>query len=181
MELSGAPGAGLSNPGTPQLAIYIAASFKHLHGVRLLGRELTRMGCNILDWTAKAAPPPGLTAAQRRIWMDTDQQGGQVYAFCRGACCTADLVIYYGESGQDAGVEIGMAAASGVPILGIRGPLESPGLMLHGAVSAWVEDGDHALATVRGLLELKAEQWRNIPAHSQEAVHILARAMRAPM
>lgn len=130
------------------LKVYIAASFKHLHGVRLLARELEKSGCSILDWTAKASPPPGLTAAQRRIWMDTDQDGGQVYSFCRDACLNADIVIYYGESGQDAGLEVGLAAASGVPVLGLRGPLEAPGLMLHGAVSAWVDSIELALETL---------------------------------
>lgn len=136
------------------MIIYIAASFKHMHGVRLLGRELGRLGCKILDWTAKASPPPGLTPLQRREWMDTDQDGGQVYTFCRDACGNADLVIYYGESGQDAGVEIGLAAASGAPILGIRGPLEAPGLMLHGAVTTWVEGSEEALNVIGGLLRL---------------------------
>lgn len=136
-----------------QFRIYIAASFKHLHGVRLLGRELRRLGCEILDWTAKASPPPGLTAAQRRIWMDTDQAGGQVFHFCKQACIKADLVIYFGASGQDAGVEIGLAHAAGVPVLGIRGPLESPGLMLHGAVTAWVEDAESALNVIADLIE----------------------------
>lgn len=139
----------------PRLTVYIAASFKHLHGVRLLGGELRRLGCDILDWTAKATPPQGLTAAQRRIWMDTDQNGGQVYEFCRNACLNADLVIYLGESGQDAGVEIGLAAGAGVPVLGIRGPLESPGLMLHGAVTAWTENASHAIAIVECLARIK--------------------------
>lgn len=136
------------------MRVYIAASYRHLHGTRLLGRELVRMGCELLDWTAWACPPPGLTPAQRRIWMDTDQDGGQVYAFCRDACATADLVIYYGSSGQDAGVEIGMASAYGAPILGIRGPLEAPGLMLHGAVHAWTDSTEEALTAVNALLEI---------------------------
>lgn len=134
------------------MIIYIAGSYRHMHGVRLLGCELRRLGCKILDWTAHACPPPGLTAAQRRQWMDTDQGGGQVYAFCRNACLTADLVIYYGASGQDAGVEIGLANAAGVPILGIRGPLESPGLMLHGAVDRWVDSAEDAIDVVGNLL-----------------------------
>ncbi len=133
--------------------VYIASSIKHTHGARLLGGELRRLGYSILDWTEKAIPPPGLTPAQRRIWMDTDQEGGQVYEFCRNACVSADLVIYYGASGQDAGVEIGMAAASGAPVLGIRGPLEGPGLMLHGAVDAWTEDIGQAIRILERLAE----------------------------
>lgn len=136
--------------------VYIAGSFRHMHGVRLLGSALAACGCQMLDWTAKASPPPGLTAAQRRIWMDTDQAGGQVYGFCRNACFNADLVIYYGESGQDAGVEVGLASASGTPVLGLSGPLESPGLMLHGAVNAWAASAQEIINIVSELARLKA-------------------------
>ena len=159
----------------PQLSIYIAASFKHMHGVRLLGRELCRAGCEILDWTARAVPPPGLTPAEKRIWMDTDQNGGQVFAFCRNACIKADLVIYYGASGQDAGVEIGLAAAAGAPVLGIRGPLESPGLMLHGAITAWVDDAERAIQAVEGLVGLTRGGG---PKILSPATQLLAEAMR---
>lgn len=141
--------------------IYIAASFRHKHGVRLLGRELRKLGCEILDWTAKAAPPPGLSPAERRIWMDTDLEGGQVYDFCRNACLNADLLIYYGESGQDSGVEVGLASASGVPILGIAGPLEGPGLMLHGAVTSWAMDAEEALELVRALISHISAPWED--------------------
>ena len=140
------------------LTIYIAASFKHMHGVRLLGRELRALGCAILDWTEKAVPPPGLTPAQRRVWMDTDRDGGQVFAFCRDACLTADMVIYFGASGQDAGVEVGLACGAGVPVLGIRGPLEAPGLMLHGAMTTWAESVEEAVALVAGCLRFTAQE-----------------------
>lgn len=132
--------------------VYIAASFRHLNGARLLGNELRRLGCEISDWTEMATPPPGLTTAERRIWMDTDKEGGEVFAFCHDACLNSDLVIYYGESGQDAAVEVGLASASGTPVLGIRGPLESPGLMLHGAVSLWVDSAELAIAIVEAEL-----------------------------
>lgn len=135
------------------MKIYIAASFRHMHGVRLLGQELRRLGCQILDWTEKASPPAGLTPAERKLWMDTDLEGGDVYKFCSYACRQADLLIYYGASGQDAGVEVGLAAAAGTPVLGIRGPLEGPGLMLHGAVDGWVDDPAAAIEIVKGLLE----------------------------
>lgn len=153
--------------------IYIAGSFRHKHGVRLLGNALRALGCRILDWTEKAAPPPGLTPAQRRAWMDTDREGGQVFAFCRQACLTADMVIYYGTSGQDAGVEVGLAAGAGVPLLGIRGPLEAPGLMLHGAVTCWVDEVEEAVALVRTLCTLLRTGAPPAPEMSEEALRLL--------
>lgn len=88
----------------------------------------------------KATPPAGLTPDERRRWFDTEQQGGQVYEFCADACRHADVVVYLGASGQDAGVEVGLAAGNGTPVLGVRGPLEAPGLMLHGVVDLWCYD-----------------------------------------
>ncbi|WP_291441518.1 translation initiation factor 2 [Desulfovibrio sp.] len=157
--------------------IYVAGSFKHKHGVRLLGRELRDMGCRILDWTEKAVPPPGLTPAERRIWMDTDRDGGQVYSFCRDACLEADIVIYYGASGQDAGVEVGLAAGAGVPVLGICGPLEGPGLMLHGAVNHWVDSAEEALDAIAALLRHKEADWEMLPAESQEGIRRMGLAL----
>lgn len=132
------------------LTVYIAASFRHVHAVRLLSRELRRMGYELFDWTEEATPPEGLSAQERRVWMDTDH-GGEVFGFCAMACRTADLVIYLGASGQDAGVEVGMARASGIPVLAVRGPLESPGLMLYGAAEVWVENIDSALHILESL------------------------------
>ncbi|MDE7241901.1 MAG: translation initiation factor 2 [Desulfovibrio sp.] len=144
--------------------MYVAGSFKHKHGVRLFCRELAALGCRILDWTEKATPPPGLTPQERRVWMDTDRAGGSVYAFCREACRSADLVVYYGASGQDAGVEVGLAAGAGVPVLGIRGPLEAPGLMLHGAGTAWVDSVEEALGLVARLARLAREPGAALPS-----------------
>ena len=161
-----------------QLTIYVAGSFKHKHGVRLLGRELRGMGCRMLDWTDKAVPPPGLTPAERRIWMDTDRDGGEVYAFCHQACLTADMVIYYGASGQDAGVEVGLAAGAGVPLLGIRGPLEGPGLMLHGAVHGWVDSVEDALETVAALLAYVDSGWKGFDAEQNPVLCRLGARLR---
>lgn len=134
----------------PGLTIYIAASVRHIHGVRILHRVLREhlRDVQILDWTEHAVPPPGITAQERRQWYDTDA-AGTIYSFCRDACQHADIVVYYGASGQDAGVEVGIASAAGVPIIGLRGPLESPGLMLHGAVSHWVNSADDLLALLQ--------------------------------
>lgn len=160
------------------MTIYVAGSFKHKHGVRLLGRELQGMGCRMLDWTEKAVPPPGLTPSERRIWMDTDRAGGEVYAFCRDACLAADLVIYYGASGQDAGVEVGLAAGAGVPVLGIRGPLEGPGLMLHGAVTAWVDCVEDGLDAVASLLAYARKGWSDLETEPDLVVRRLGGKLR---
>lgn len=145
------------------LQVYIASSFKHKHAVRLLGRELRIMGYVILDWTEKATPPQGLTPSQRRAWMDTDMEGGQVFAFCRDACIQADLLIYFGASGQDAGVEVGLACGAGVPVLGIRGPLEAPGLMLHGAMTTWADSIEETLELMQAVAQEAQDNFSNLP------------------
>ena len=124
------------------LSVYVAASYRHLHLVQLWQAGLQAMmpSLQILDWTSKAVPPAGLAPDQRRRWMDTDQPGGSIYEFCADACRNADVVIYLGASGQDAGVEVGIAVGAGVPVIGVAGPLEAPGLMLNGAVSKWCAD-----------------------------------------
>lgn len=138
------------------LKVYIASSFKNIHAVRLLAKDMQSMGYEILDWTLKATPPEGLNASQRREWMDTDH-GGEVFVFCANACKEADFIVYLGTSGQDAGVEVGIAFGSGKPVLGIRGPLESPGLMLYGACTCWVEHIEHALQVLDEIIQYKKD------------------------
>ena len=156
---------------------YIAASFRHMHGVRLLGRNIRALGFILLDWTEKATPPSGLNPLERRQWMDTDSAGGQVFTFCRDACVTSHLVVYFGASGQDAGVEVGMAHASGVPVLGIRGPLEGPGLMLHGAVDCWVERIEDALALLERIAHHATTECRSLPQETDKRVRLLCRRL----
>jgi hypothetical protein len=156
---------------------YIAASFRHTHAVRLLGLRMRDLGFVLLDWTEKAAPPPGLNPQERRLWMDTDDAGGQVFSFCRDACVESHLVVYFGESGQDAGVEVGMAHAAGTPVLGVRGPLEGPGLMLHGAVDCWVEKIEDALALLEQVARHAATDCRDLPQETDERVRLLCRRL----
>lgn len=120
--------------------IYIASSFRNMHLVQSIQQSLRQMIPNVqfFDWTEKATPPAGLNAASRRAWMDTDA-GGDIFGFCKDSCSNADLLIYLGDSGKDACIEVGMAYAQGVPIIGLAGPLEDAGLMLHGAVDIWVD------------------------------------------
>ncbi|MDR3320794.1 MAG: translation initiation factor 2 [Desulfovibrio sp.] len=164
--------------GLPAFTVYIASSFKHKHGVRLLGRELRTMNCHILDWTEKAVPPSGLTPTERRIWMDTDRNGGQVYTFCKNACLAADMLVYYGASGQDAGVEVGLAVGAGLPILGIRGPLEGPGLMLHGAVTQWTDNVEEALSITGRVVTHAAQSLANLDSEPVAAVRSICEKLK---
>ena len=119
------------------MKIYIASSFKNLHGVHLLRDLLAAQGHELLDWSALAPPlPDDMPPEERRQILDSDERG-EIFDFCAQACKSADLVIYLGPAGQDAAAEVGVAYASGVPVLGLVGPLEAPGLILTRCVGKW--------------------------------------------
>jgi hypothetical protein len=130
------------------LTIYIASSFRSLHAVQLLRDALADRCHKVRDWTQFAPPlPEGLTPEARRMMMDADARG-EIFNFCAEACAQADLVIYLGPAGQDAAAEVGMAYVSGVPVFGLAGPLEQPGLILTRAVTRWVSNAQELLDAV---------------------------------
>lgn len=138
------------------MKIYIASSFRNLNAVSLLRSYLEDNGHTVLDFAAYAPPlPANMPLEERRRVLDSDERG-DIFAFCKQACTTADLVIYLGPAGQDAAAEVGIAYASGVPVLGLAGPLEAPGLILTRCVYRWVRDtGSLFVAIVE--LELEKE------------------------
>lgn len=139
------------------LKIYIASSFRNLHAVDMLADRLIDMGHSILDWTAFAPPlPPDMRPEERRAALDSDARGS-IFEFCSTACAGADLVIYLGGSGQDTACEVGIAFNAGVPVLGLRGPMEAPGLMLARAVTEWHERVYTLLLAVERLAEENPE------------------------
>lgn len=128
------------------MKIYIASSFKNLHAVHLLRDQLQKMGHDVLDWSALAPPlPEGMPPEARRTLLDSDERG-EIFDFCARACMEADAVIYMGPAGQDAAAEVGIAYASGVPVLGLAGPLEAPGLILTRCVRQWFNRVEPLLA-----------------------------------
>lgn len=135
------------------LNIYIASSFRNLHAVDLLVERLRDAGHVVLDWTRFAPPlPAGMRPEERRAVLDSDDRG-RIFEFCTGASGGADLVIYLGESGQDAACEVGIAFNAGVPVFGLGGPLEAPGLILSRAVAAWFGKVPELLAAVERFAE----------------------------
>lgn len=121
-------------------SIYIASSFRNLHAVQLLRNTLLAEGFAVFDWTSLAPPlPHELSPSERRQALDADERG-DIFRYCAEACGSADAVVYMGQSGQDAGIEVGIAYNAGVPVFGLAGPLEKPGLMLARAVVHWFDD-----------------------------------------
>ena len=120
--------------------IYIASSWRNKHAVCLLRDALQDVGHIVRDWTTLAPPlPDDMSVEERRAVLDSDIRG-DIFDFCADACGGGvDLVIYLGPAGQDAACEVAMAFASGVPVIGLAGPLEKPGLILSRCVGRWVQ------------------------------------------
>ena len=128
--------------------VFTVSSYRNLHAVKLFHLELRLMpGVTVIDWT-QFAPRLSMPLDDRRRKMDVGETC-LISEFCEKACATADLVVYYGESGKDSAVLVGMAKAIGTPVLGLSGPLEDPGLILRHAVSLWAETPLQALRRIK--------------------------------
>lgn len=119
------------------MRIYICSSADNLAAIRRIRDALVLGGHEVLDWTPFLPQPGPLFNVEK----DRDPDGRK-YAFCSEACGSADLLIYLGPSGQDAGVELGIAKTSGVPIWGVMGRGERPGLMVMGSVDRWAPSAE---------------------------------------
>ena len=139
------------------LNIYIASSFRNIHLVHALMEKYSESALTFYDWTSKSKPLEGASSTEKRTWFDTDT-GGEIFSFCKDAAHHTDLVIYLGDSGKDACIELGMAYASNIPIVGLAGSLEDVGLMLNGAVDVWVNTFDELL---RGINTLRCHLLKN--------------------
>ena len=118
------------------MLIYIASSYKNMHGVSQLEATLGAQGHTILSWL-KNNEQHKTGSPHFEKWVETDAANA-CFVFDTKAAMTADLVIYYGPSGPDAWAEIGAAfGAQGPIIIGLRAPGEQIGLMRH-MVSSWV-------------------------------------------
>ena len=128
--------------------VYTVASYRHLHAVRLIQARMRRLqGVAVLDWT-REAPSLGTPLPDRCRML-------RVGSSCisaeqrEAACATADIMLYLGDSGKDCAVQVGMAKAIGTPVMGIAGPLEDLGLMLHNAVALWVSGPFEAIGRIK--------------------------------
>ena len=127
--------------------LYICTSTRNLAAYRRLQQALELSRYEVLDWT-RFLPAPGPGFDQRK----NEDPHGAAFAFCSRALGSADLIAYIGPGGCDASAELGMAFASGVPVWGVLGPNEQPGVMIKGCVARW-------FPTLDALID-KLTRWR---------------------
>jgi len=133
------------------MLIYIASSYKNMHGVSQLEATLGAQGHTIHSWLEnnekyKTGSP------HFEKWVETDA-AFSCFVFDTKAAMTADLVIYYGPSGPDAWAEIGAAFGAQSPvIIGLRAPGEQIGLMRN-MVSTWFHSIPELLSFVNQLAQ----------------------------
>jgi len=112
--------------------IYIAASWKHEHAVRMLTDLLRARGWTVFSFVEKAGRDEDLAKNQKRDTFDEwvwSQAGDDKFHWDTDSCTHVDLVIYLGPSGTDAWAEVGAAWAAGVPVVGLHAKGEQAGLM----------------------------------------------------
>lgn len=114
------------------MKIYICTSTRNLDTYLSLRETLILSSFVVPDWTL-LLPPDGQEGENR----NPHDHAGTIFSFCRGACASADMVVYIGPSGMNAACELGIAFASGVTVWGVAGENETPSLMVRGCVSRW--------------------------------------------
>ena len=118
--------------GSRTRKLYICTSTSNLAAYQQLRQALELAPYEVQDWT-RFLPPRGPDFDQRK----NDDPHGAAFTYCSRALGGADLVVYLGPSGCDASAELGIAWAAGVPVLGVAGPNERPGVMIKGCVAKW--------------------------------------------
>lgn len=122
----------LMHQGSRIRKLYICTSTRNLAAYRQLQLALELAPYEVQDWT-RFLPEPG----PQFETLKNDDPHGATFTYCSRALGGADLVVYLGPSGCDASAELGIAFASGVPVWGVAGPDERPGVMIKGCVHRW--------------------------------------------
>lgn len=113
------------------MKIYIASSWKNIHGVEMLTSMLREQGHEVVSFIENNFGETHNHVTKKfpfEEWVNT-AESDQSFAFDTAGATQSDLVIYYGPSGKDACAELGAAWASSVPILGLYAKGEDLGLM----------------------------------------------------
>lgn len=132
----------------PLKSIYICGSWRHKSEIERLTAALRERDHQVLSFIEnnRALGFGEAMAEQQPAWTETPEAQA-CFEFDTKATRTVDLVIYLGPSGCDAWAEVGHAAGSGVPVLGLWHPGERVGLMRK-LVGRWVESLEDLLEAV---------------------------------
>lgn len=127
------------------MKIYIASSWKHRAGVELLTIMLRNLNHEVISWIENC-DKEGSSGFEFEEWVKTDE-ANKCFLFDVKGAATCDLFIYYGKAGKDAAVELGIAYASGIPIVGLLAKDEDLGLMRK-CVSRWFDNIGNLIAHI---------------------------------
>lgn len=112
--------------------VYVAASWRHEHAVRLLTDELRRRRFEVKSFVEYEADKGRLAGNPNRITLEDwiwSEDGYDKFHYDTTGAMESSIVIFIGPSGTDAWAEVGAAYAAGVPILGLWAKGEDTGLM----------------------------------------------------
>lgn len=112
------------------MRIYIASSWKNQHAVEMLTTLLRDAGHDVKSFVECAICDEGRSNLRFDFeeWINSDD-GARKFRYDTEGAMHSDLVVYIGPSGIDAWAEVGVAFASGVPVLGLHAKGEQAGLM----------------------------------------------------
>lgn len=121
------------------MRIYIASSWRNVHGVQMLTKNLRDAGHVVLSFVEKNFGEAIVTDARFKDYQTAQGMafedwcwslsGELAFKFDIESATKCDLLIYLSPSGNDASAEMGAAWASGVPIFGLWSKGENLGLM----------------------------------------------------
>lgn len=134
------------------MKIYIASSWKNQHGVEMLTALLRDKGHEVISWVENnyGENHNHITKALPfEQWVNTPE-AIQAFQFDTQGARNCDLLIYYGPAGKDAAAEVGIAWASGNPIIGLHAKGEDFGLMRH-LIHTWYDRYDDLLIGVNSI------------------------------
>ncbi|MFH1567798.1 MAG: hypothetical protein ABIL09_07335 [Gemmatimonadota bacterium] len=139
------------------MVIYIAASWKHAHAVRMLTDLLRADGHVVMSFPETEGQPQSGVVGNLEEWI-WSEDGERCFVFDTDCAASANLVIYIGPSGTDAWAEVGIAWGKGIPIWGLWAKGEQAGLMRR-LVTEWF--ADHR-ALVKQLRDYLAGERRDV-------------------
>lgn len=90
--------------------IYIASSWKNVHAVELLTKELRTSGFEVISWVENNYGENHNHVTKKfdfETWVNS-HDSDQSFVFDTTAAMTCDIFIYIGPAGQDASAECGL-------------------------------------------------------------------------